>query len=230
MKMTVSTCILGLLISLTLAEETITSTKAEPTTTTKAPPKTVAGDLPNLAINASNQLAFSLYQTLMPLEDKNLLLSPLSLSSALAMLYLGSRTVSETELADALEYKRYGLDQTTVHAGFRTLLDKFRSSGRTEAYTLEIVNLVLVQNGYSVVRDYQTLLNDFYQARIQNVDFVKEGEATMNKVNEFVAHTTRNQISRVLAEPLEPSTRAFLMNAVYYKVRLRLTLNTVGSA
>lgn len=216
--MLLSFLVVALCLHLASAETSTELPESSPTTTfSSSPPRTVAPELPNRAINASNQLAFSLYQLLLPLEDKNYVMSPLSLGSALAMLYLGARTVSEAELANALEYKRFGLDQTTVHSGFRSLLDRFRSSGRTEAYTLEIVNLVLVQNGYSVIRDYQTLLNDFYQARIQNVDFVKEGEATKNKVNEFVAHTTRNQISEVLSETLDSDTRAFLMNAVYYK-------------
>lgn len=166
--------------------------------------------------NATNHFAFAMYQLLsQEAKDENVVFSPTSLSSAMAMLYLGARGITEREMSRAMGYDIFSLNQSSVHPGFGSIVEHFGREGTP--YILKTVSLVLVRNGYSILENYTTDLHRYYKAAVQNVDFAKEGDVTLNKINDFVAHHTNNQIQKALAQPLDEDTVTFLMNIVYFK-------------
>ncbi|MCC6187734.1 MAG: serpin family protein, partial [Anaerolineales bacterium] len=84
-------------------------------------PRQTAPDAPPADRDAvaagNNAFAFDLYQVLRAGQD-NLVFSPYSLSSALALVYAGARGVTERQMADVLHYT---LPQDRLHPAFNAL-------------------------------------------------------------------------------------------------------------
>ena len=79
---------------------------------------------------ANARFALSLYQQLTTADesDDNIFLSPLSIFICSAMLYLGSRGSTRSQLGDALHFP--SLDEKTLHHQFQQLLTGLQTGSR----------------------------------------------------------------------------------------------------
>lgn len=164
-------------------------------------------------IESINHFAFSLYWNLP--STGNLLISPMSLCTALAMLYYGARNETEKEMANVLGYDYLGLESKDVHRGFQNLMRN--TNGNNSKYDLETANAVLLQKDFSVLPSYKTQMEELYNATVQEVDFAREGEIVVKMINAWTAWRTQNKVEELIKEPLSPLTKLFLLNAVYFK-------------
>ncbi|GFS66335.1 serpin B10 [Nephila pilipes] len=149
--------------------------------------------------------------------EDNYFFSPLSISSALAMIYTGAHGTTKNQMTNALQYKMFGdkcLD-IKVSEEFKYLIMSLKNEN--DAYTLMIVNSVFIHLGYPVSSKYTFKLQDYFKTHIKYVDFVNEEIQSMNTINEWVANNTKGQIMKLLNEPLDPMTIMILMNIIYFK-------------
>lgn len=76
---------------------------------------------------------------------ENVFFSPVSLHMALAMTYLGAKGNTATQLREALAFPP--LDDDSLHAEFRKILDTVRTTG--SGTSLNIANRHFVQTGFT---------------------------------------------------------------------------------
>src|SRR3990172_10462769 len=99
---------------------------------------------------ANNAFAFDLYQALRESEDGNLIFSPYSISTALAMTYAGARGDTEAEMARTLHF----LAQDRLHPALNALDLALAKRGQEapegggEPLQLDIANSVWGQSDY----------------------------------------------------------------------------------
>ena len=96
-------------------------------------------------VNANSKFAFDLYHKLrVSPSGENMIFSPFSVSTALAMTYGGANGVTKSEMASAL---RFGvMSSTSVHSGFQsvlTLLDGYS--------TVQTANKIYVDNTFPLL-------------------------------------------------------------------------------
>jgi serpin B len=182
-----------------------------------------------LAADATNQFGIDLHHKLAT-GDENLCVSPYSIQSALAMTFAGADGDTRTEMARVLHFPN---DGDTIHASFASLrrgleetakktaeiaANSQKTGGPGEPVTLSIANRLFAQTGYDFRDSFRSLVERYYSAPFEPLDFRKKSEEATNYINKWVADQTRARI-RDLIPPhgLNETTRLILANAIYFK-------------
>lgn len=158
--------------------------------------------------------AIDLYRTLSASEG-NILFSPFSISSAMAMTWAGARGNTATEMASVL---KFSLGQELLHPAFAELNSDLERAADSGAVALAIANSLWLQQGYNLLDSYLDLTRRFYGTSVTPVDYVSRADAARSSINEWTASRTNNCI-RDIIQPgmLDDQTRLVLVNAIYFK-------------
>uniref|UniRef100_A0A3Q3LBW5 Serpin family B member 1 n=1 Tax=Labrus bergylta TaxID=56723 RepID=A0A3Q3LBW5_9LABR len=162
-------------------------------------------------ISSSNTVfALDLLRTLSKANPNgNIFVSPLSISSALAMVYLGAKGNTAAQMAQALSFSA----GEGVHADFHTLNADINSP--SASYILKLANRLY---GESTANFLPVTTQKFYQADLKSVDFIGAPEACRAEINSWVEQQTENKIKDLLKPgTVNPMTRLALVNAIYFK-------------
>ncbi len=168
-------------------------------------------------VQGNNAFALDLYRSLRS-SDGNLILSPYSISLALAMTYAGARGETESQMADVLHFS--GQD---VHAAFNALDLELAKRGESASkdetpLQLNIVNAVWAEQTYPFVQDFLDTIALNYGAGIRLADFVNQYEPVRREINGWVEDQTKDKIQNLLPQGvLNSDTRMVLVNAIYFK-------------
>lgn len=149
--------------------------------------------------------------------EENFLISPLSISVALAMIYVGTQGTTKAQMTNALGYK-FVSDKCMdlkISEQFRDLILSLET--KNDVYSLLVANSVFIHSSFPVSSDYIARLQEFFKSNVKYLDFTKDEALSMKAINEWVSNQTSGQISRLLNEPLDPMTIMILMNVVYFK-------------
>jgi serpin B len=180
----------------------------------KTDPQVTVNEL-DLFVDDNSAFAFDLYHELKDRDD-NLLFSPYSLSTSMAMTYAGARGETEKEIAEVFHF---GLPQERLHPAFNTL-DTMLSerTGKTEDLRLDIHNAVWGQEGYDFLADYLDILATNYGAGIKLVDYINSPDNARRIINNLVSKQTDNRIEDLIpaGDIINTLTRLVLTNTVYF--------------
>jgi serpin B len=178
-----------------------------------APVKPVGADLAAM-VAGGNEFAFSLYGRLRAAKG-DLFVSPLSISTALAMTYSGARGATATEMAGAL---RFTLPPEKLHPAFQDLLGNLNGEAGKGGLELHIANALWVDKQFKLLDEFVKVCGENYSAGVQAVDFQNQPDPARKTINAWVAKRTNDKIPELLAQrTITPDARLVLTNAVYFK-------------
>lgn len=166
----------------------------------------------------NNAFGIDLYMTLRE-EPGNLVFSPHSISSALAMTYAGARSTTESQMAEVLHFD---LPQTELHAAFNQLdlaLAEAASpaSGEEQPLQLRVANSVWVEQTLQLLDEYLDVIARNYGAGVRLADFLTAYEPVRREINAWVGDQTEQRIKELIPEgAIDQSTRMVLVNAIYF--------------
>ena len=169
-------------------------------------------------VDGNNAFALDLYQSLRS-ENRNLILSPFSISLALAMTYSGARGETEAQMADVLNFS--GQEQT--HTAFNALDLALEDTPLTldkdqEPMQLSIANSVWAEQTFTFLPDFLDTLSVNYGAGVHLLDFINKPEPSRKEINDWVSNETKDKINNLLPEnAVTPDTKMVLVNAIYFK-------------
>lgn len=191
--------------------------------------KTVAGvggvtvgnaDLPSVAafpmeqLSSANSLfALELFHTLSESSPTgNIFFSPFSISSALAMVFLGTKGTTAAQLS-----KTFHFDSVEdVHSRFQSL--NAEVSKRGASHTLKLANRLYGEKTYNFLPEFLTSTQKMYGADLAPVDFQHASEDARKEINQWVKGQTEGKIPELLAVGVVDSmTKLVLVNAIYFK-------------
>uniref|UniRef100_A0A667WJ79 Serpin B6 n=1 Tax=Myripristis murdjan TaxID=586833 RepID=A0A667WJ79_9TELE len=159
-------------------------------------------------------------------EDKkssNVFYSPLSISSALAMVMLGARANTATQILHRSPVPALTLicfdcpqclkAQDDVHVKFSKLIKELNKAGAP--YSLSLANRLYGDQSYQFV---EVCMSKHYDAKLKSVDFKASAETARININNWVEKQTQDKIKDLLAPGVVDSmTRLVLVNAIYFK-------------
>lgn len=164
-------------------------------------------------LESNGNFAVDLFKLLMKEEtSKNVFYSPLSVSSSLAMVLMGARGDTASQMLQAL-----CLDPgKAVHAGFQSLLRAME--GTNEQCLLRTASRLFGEKTCDFLPDFKESCQKFYFSELEELSFAKETGDCRKHINDWVAEKTEGKISEMLsAGIIDPLTKLVLVNAIYFK-------------
>jgi serpin B len=173
---------------------------------------------PKLDLNAAqsaisqrnNEFAIEFFRQMNEGNSDNLLYSPLSISLALGMTYAGANGKTAEQMADVLNYKENSLD---FHQEFNELTNKL-TTPYGEGTEITIANRIYLQQGKELKATFSEILDQAYQAPIQEVDF-SQTEAVKKTINSWVSEQTKGNIPKLI-DKIPQNSKMALVNAIYF--------------
>ncbi|NXT88003.1 SPB10 protein, partial [Anhinga rufa] len=174
-------------------------------------------------------------------KGKNIFLSPWSISSALALLYLGAKGNTATEMAEVLHFTQAAGDEGSssvarpsrgrpkrrkmdpeykqdedIHSGFKELLTVINKPRST--YSLSTANRIYMEKTFPLLSRYLQLSKKYYKAEPQKVNFRTAPEQSRQEINAWVQKQTKGKIKSLLnSGDVTSMTSLILVNAIYFK-------------
>ncbi|XP_055430491.1 serpin B6-like isoform X2 [Bubalus kerabau] len=164
---------------------------------------------------ANGTFALTLLKKLGEGNSKNVLIAPLSISSALAMVLMGARGNTAARMCQVRSGSRsWGSED--VHQDFQNLLSEVN---RTDTqYLLRTANRLFGEKTYDFLSSFKNACRIFYQAEMEELDFVCAMQESTKHINTWVLQKTEGKIRDLLpANSVNPMTRLVLVSAVYFK-------------
>jgi serpin B len=187
------------------------STDPAPSATVAAP-TTDAVNAAKPSANAINAFNADLYARIKK-QNGNLIYSPASIESALAMTSAGAHGATAAEMTKALHLPS---DSNLAATQFSALLASWAQTDASGPI-LTVSNRLWAQRDYALLPSYVALTRDKYFAPIDQLDF-KQGATSAQKINAWVSASTRGKITDLVSPAvITDTTRLVLTNAVYFK-------------
>ena len=184
-----------------------------------------AGDLPDpiridlrsaeqQMVRADQTFAFEFFEHLFVEEslgeDNNFMVSPLSLSMALAMTWNGAAGKTKEVMQQTLKMDGFSDDElNSYYKKLREALLKTDPSTK-----LSIANAIFTNQSVKIKPDFVNTNRSFYEATVEAVDFTRP--ETVGIINKWASDNTNGLIEKVI-ENTKPEDLMYLLNAIYFK-------------
>ncbi|KAK2104689.1 Alpha-1-antichymotrypsin [Saguinus oedipus] len=160
--------------------------------------------------------AFSLYKQLaLNTPGKNVIFSPLSISTALAFLSLGARNSTLTELLQGLKFNLTETSEAEIHQSFQHLLSALNQS--SDDLHLHMGNAMFIKEQFNLLDRFMEDAKSLYGAKGFVTDF-QDSEAAKKLINGYVEKGTQGKI-RDLIKDLDKQTIMVLVNYIFFKAK-----------
>lgn len=165
-----------------------------------------------LIIESNNKFSFDIYQKLKKHND-NIIFSPASITSSIAMTYVGAKNNTFNEIAQTfyfdIDINNFSKDYTNLFKN-----DKIGKS----KLSLYNANSLWIQNELSINKNFLNINKQYFSSSLHFTDFVNESEPSRLKINQWVVDNTNKKIKDLIpAKTIDNSTRLVLVNALYFK-------------
>ncbi|MEE9442557.1 MAG: serpin family protein [candidate division Zixibacteria bacterium] len=164
-------------------------------------------------VNSTNSFGLKLFKNINNTtpNDKNLFISPLSVSYALGMAYNGAGGETKEAIASTLELPE--LSPIEINLSYKNLTQIL---GNLDEYvTFKIANSIWYRNGFPVKQSFLDINQDYFSASVRALDFNNSSSA--ETINNWVDINTNGKITNIINPPIDPLTMMYLINAIYFK-------------
>ena len=158
---------------------------------------------------AVNELTIKLYKETSD-GNKNLFLSPYSISTALAMVYAGAKGETAKEMEQALGFS------PAVHSSMHSLISRINSISPKSAQ-LHTANAIWPSSDKNIFESYKARVSSDYFSEVTTLDYAKTEEARQT-INKWVENKTNGKIKDIVSKgSISNNTPLAITNAIYFK-------------
>ncbi|MFQ5639827.1 MAG: serpin family protein [bacterium] len=168
-------------------------------------------DLEKRLVESDNKFGFKLFKEIVKAEkDKNVFISPLSVSMALGMTLNGADGETKTAMEQTLEFA--GLTTDEINQSYKSLIELLTQLDPKVAF--QIANSIWSRQGRTFEQEFLDVNRTYFDALVRALDF--SDPASVDVINSWVNENTNGKIKEIL-KSIDPSTVMFLINAIYFK-------------
>uniref|UniRef100_G1PCX2 Corticosteroid-binding globulin n=2 Tax=Myotis lucifugus TaxID=59463 RepID=G1PCX2_MYOLU len=158
--------------------------------------------------------AFSLYKHLVAsTPGKNVFISPVSISMALAMLSLGARGYTRAQLLQGLGFNLTDTSEAKIHQGFRHLHRLLMESDTTLEITMG--NALFLNQSLELLESFSTDTKHYYELDTVVTD-LRDWARAHKQINEHIKNKTQGKIVDLFSE-LDSPAMLILVNYIFFK-------------
>lgn len=176
---------------------------------------------PSMKSNAASQVspsntrfAFFLYQRLAQENPgQNLLFSPVSISTSLAMLSLGARSDTKTQILRSLGFNVTHVPEPTIHLGFEHLVRSLNEYHRGR--DLRMGSVLFIRKDLQLQAKFLNRVKKLYGTKVFSEDF-SNAVTAQSQINSYVEKETKGKVVDVIQD-LDSQTAMVLVNHIFFK-------------
>ncbi|XP_036604674.1 alpha-1-antiproteinase 2-like [Trichosurus vulpecula] len=145
--------------------------------------------------------------------QKNVFFSPVSIATAFAMLSLGTKTATLTNLLEGLGFNLTELQEREIHQGFQGLAHLLNTTeGKVQ---LESGNGLFIDDQLEPLQSFLDDAKNLYGAEVFAANF-KDSQGAKKQINDYVDKKTHGKIPELIKH-LDPTTVMILINHIFFK-------------
>lgn len=144
-------------------------------------------------------------------SGENVIISPLSITTALGMTANGARGDTLNGIVKALGLTTSDIAQ--INAAYKALLATLRRPGL--GVTLDIANGIFARQGIAFNPAFLDVNTANFGALVKSMDF--DSQDAVDFINNWVSDNTKKKIQGILKGGIDANTIMFIINAVYFK-------------
>lgn len=177
-----------------------------------APPSPTTSN--SQVVEGNTRFALNIYRELVD-ENANQILSPYSISTAMAMVYAGADNNTANEIQSVMGF---GVNNSNFHVAYNQLTNAIESNvSSSQNSTLNIVNKIWRSPNITFFPAFEHTMNNDYLSPVDITDFTQSATARQI-INDWVDNETHQLIPELLPEGfITNQTATVLVNAVYFK-------------
>jgi len=193
-----------------LAASLLTGCKKDKTSGPAVPKPIEMTEKGSQIISASNDFGIEMFRQVSMVDSGNLMLSPLSASSALSMLLNGCDGETFTQIGAMLGYKDLTADE--INGLYKSLVAQLLDAD--PEVNLALANAIWYRQGFQVKAEFLNTMHSSYDATTEALDF--DSPQALTTINNWASDNTNGKITKVMDE-ISADAVMFLMNALYFK-------------
>ena len=143
-------------------------------------------------------------------KKENIMISPFSLSTALAMVWNGAGGETKTAIQNVLGFQNY--TDSELNGYYKKMNESLLATD--PSIKLAIANSIWYRNGIKVNDEFVQTNKTWFNAQVQALDFTSPD--AVKTINKWSSDNTNGLIKEVLKE-ISPYDLMFLLNALYFK-------------
>lgn len=159
---------------------------------------------------AHTRFGFKLFSQVLQQQEKNVLISPVSVSIALGMTNNGAHGETQQAMQQTLELEGISLEQ--MNQANRALLSQLQSADPDVKLT--IANSLWAREDVQFKADFRQRNQTFYAADVTTLNFGQPD--AVDRINAWVNDQTEGKIPQIV-QSINPNDILFLINAIYFK-------------
>ncbi|KAF1559399.1 hypothetical protein FQV10_0012389, partial [Eudyptes schlegeli] len=165
-------------------------------------------------VPSNTDFAFRFYRQATTQEPgKNVFFSPVSISTAFALLALGSSATSQAQVLEGLAFNLTDIREEEIHEGFRHLLLLLNRPG--SQVQLNMGNTLFMDKHLKPLKTFLKDVKKLYKGKVVSSNFQNSSEAK-KEINEHIKNKTHGNINQILQD-LDPNTLMVIVNYIYFK-------------
>jgi serpin B len=169
-------------------------------------------ELEKRLVRTSNQFGLHLLGTVNQTEsDKNVFISPLSVSMALGMTLNGANGSTEEAMRSTLGFS--GMTQEEINTSYHNLMELLRTLDSKVEFN--IANSIWHRLGFMVEREFVETNQQYFEAAVTGLNFSSPDAS--KTINQWVDSSTKGKIKEVVPDPIPYYVVMYLINAIYFK-------------
>ena len=163
-------------------------------------------------VGSDNKFGFKLFKEIVKEEEnKNVFISPLSVSMALGMTYNGANGSTQEAMQRALELS--GLTLQEVNESYKSLIELLTNLDPKVKF--QIANSIWYREIFPIEDEFIEINKTYFDAEVSGLDFSAPNAS--NIINGWVNEKTNGKIEKIVDDVIHPLTMMFLINAIYFK-------------
>ncbi|NXX12911.1 A1AT protein, partial [Podargus strigoides] len=165
-------------------------------------------------VPSNADFAFKFYKQVRDeVGSKNIFFSPLSISTAFAMLSLGARSNTLSQLYKCLAFNLTEMEEQEIHEGFKHVLQLLHDPQREDQ--LNMGNALFIDDRLKLLQKFLDDVTNYYYSEAISSNFQNPPE-TMQKINKYIETKTHGKIVDLLKN-LDENTVLVLINYIFFK-------------
>ncbi|NXY68486.1 OVAL protein, partial [Glareola pratincola] len=176
---------------------------------------------------ASTEFCFDVFKELKVQHvNENIFYSPLTIISALSMVYLGARENTRAQIDKVFHFDKIsGFGESTetqcgtsvsVHTSLKDMFTQITKP--SDNYSVSFASRLYAEETYQILPEYLQCVKELYQGGMETISFQTAADQARELINSWVESHTNGMIKNILQPgSVDPQTEMVLVNAIYFK-------------